>query len=417
MTPNKPRALLFVSPSENRSAYFSAGLSHFYKLDLYYTRDKNFFGPTFYQWLYAKDTAFYPVHSLDDILKAQNSYDLIIVQQDALGVFLKMFINQDTALEFLKKLKPKAKKFFWFEPGERLYFYCGRPEFWDLFDGVIKHHVLKKQFAHFLRDEKKAANFQSPDVPNYAPFVAENKNFQVENYYDKIIPYPFPPGLTDHYGLRWKNHKKIYDISGNTRGFSYQQTYLRSYLMDVLKRKLNPKFSYCFDYGSDGYVSNLSTWRRSLNPYLFKPFRIGELAFRLQYRKFVYPKPLYFHNLANSKTYFGLGAYFSATKTADAWQSGAVLFNWSFEKCDYGIPMVDGYNYVSVGERDEMSDDNYHLQPEFEDKIVSKVESVLNNEALQNSIRENQFKTYFDYYSSPAQFVKKIFIDKLKNSV
>ena len=75
--------------------------------------------------------------------------------------------------------------------------------------------------------------------------------------------------------------------------------------------------------------------------------------------------------------------------------------------------MQDDYNYVSIGERDEMTDDNESIRPEFIPGIISKIESILGDGKKQAEIVKNGKAVFQEYYSSPKQFVKKVFIERL----
>ena len=76
--------------------------------------------------------------------------------------------------------------------------------------------------------------------------------------------------------------------------------------------------------------------------------------------------------------------------------------------------MEDGYNYVSIGERDEMTEDNIHFKEEFTAAVTSKLENILNNSKKQQEIIKNQLEIYNQYFITPQQFVKKIFMEKIK---
>jgi hypothetical protein len=89
------------------------------------------------------------------------------------------------------------------------------------------------------------------------------------------------------------------------------------------------------------------------------------------------------------------------------------MINFSHKKFDYGLPMEDGVNYVSIGERDEMTDDNEQIKPEYIPGIIDKIEQILSDTKKQAEIIKNGKEIFNQYYSSPKQFVEQVFISKI----
>jgi len=333
--------------------------------------------PQLYLWQYDKDCRLLHCRSIDDALKIDDNYYDIIVVQDVVTKNLDKLDSRKEVLEFLKKLKKKTKKLYWFEPGEHFYFYFGSPEFWEMIDGVFKGSLFKKKYAYYIRDESLIFKYQWNYPPHYFDkIIPENKSLMIENYYDKIIPYSYSPSITDKPALTWLTKERIYDIAGNFQGNSG----MRFATMKMLQKRLGNKYFYSFDYGKNGHSINRRHAKNILNPFLIKKFHIGRILFHLKYGKYFYPKPLYFHNLANTKCYLGLGHYASSLRTFDAMGAGCVLLNWNMEKFEVGISLIDGYNYISIGDREKMTKDNFHLKEEYSDSIAEKVKSILDDE-------------------------------------
>jgi hypothetical protein len=188
---------------------------------------------------------------------------------------------------------------------------------------------------------------------------------------------------------------------------------LRCLIGELVQDKLGANFGYSFDF-ERFYRTNRPGIRNFFNPLLTNKWKITRYLSYLRYAKYHYPKLLYVHNLRQSRVHMGLGLFYSSYRTADVWSYGAVLLAWSHDKIDYGVPLTDGYNYVSIGEREKISPDNLKLLPEYKERIVDVVQNILNNPTKQQEIVSNALKTYGEYYSNPKQFVQKIFIDKAK---
>lgn len=409
---SKPTALVFAHPFEGRTSYFLAGLSRFYKLKIYYNWNKRFrFAlQVFYKWQYSSDAEFIRCDSLEEFNRIEEKYDAAFLFLESYHHFLPWPLGHQEILNSVKQVRRLVKDVFWLEIGERQYFTFGRPEFWDLISGVIKGQVFKKEFEYILKDPKKISLFQDPRLVEYPILAEENALLDLDKYRSKIIPFPFTPTITDLAKYSWKDHPKIYDWAANTR--TVGNGLLRCAVIQVLEQQLPDKYSHSIEYHNFRHASNLPANERPFDIYLTP--RIGKWLFKIKYGKYFYAQPLYLHNLLYSRCYLGLGWSFSSLRTADAWGAGSVLINFSMEKCDYGIPMIDGYNYVSIGERDEMTEDNRHFKSEFSEMIVGKVFSILIDRERQQLVVKNQLQIYNEYFSTPKQFVKKIFMDKIR---
>ena len=241
--------------------------------------------------------------------------------------------------------------------------------------------------------------------------VAENMQFDFKKYRSKILPVPYVPSITKPEDLNFSRQSKIYDLVANTR--TYGNGTLRYGLIKEIQNRLNPKFLYSFDYDNKGWETNLEDSQREFDPYLIKTGQLGKLFFKLKYGTYFYPQELYLHNLARAKCFLALSWVLLSFRTADCWGAGVVMINFSHKKFDYGIPMEDGVNYISIGERDEMTDDNELIKPEFIPGIIDKIESILANAKQQGEIIKNGRAIFNEYYASPKQFVKKILIEKV----
>ncbi len=411
----KPKALTFISPFEGRMSYLLAGLSHYYQIDAYYCASEHFSHKwqMFYRWLYNKDIRFIRYNNTpEEMLAVPEGYDAVFVEYAMVMTFFQGSGYHDKLLAFLQKLRAKAKRMYWSEVGEHQFYMFGRPQFWEMVDGVLKFQVFKPEYNHLLKDLMQISKFQDPVLAQDAELVKENMNFEIDKYYHKIYPFPLPHSIVDNSALAWAKHRRIYDIAGNTR--SGGNGALRYTVIREIQKRLDKQYTYSFDYDDKGWESNVSYWQRRLNPfYGIRKFRFGELFFRVLHYRLFYPGPLYFHNLSNAKCYLGLPWTFSSMRTADTWQAHTVLLCFSFKKCNYGIPVKDGYNYVSLGERDEITDDNVHLKGEYMPQIMDKIHAILGDERKQKEIIKNQVATYKEYCISPKQFVKKIFIEKI----
>ena len=410
----KPKALVFCSPFEGQRGYFLAGLSHFYQVDIYYPTSRRFRSKwqIFYPWAYSKDARFFTHKTLQELLDAPSGYEAVFIHPNALTPFFGWYENQQELTEFVLKMKEKGKKIYWLDMGENQYHITSQPQFWDNIDFCLKGQVFKKEYEYINFDPKKVALFQGRDVMENPTVIKDNSQFDFDRYRHKILPCPYVPSITKPKDLDFSGKKKVYDLAANTR--TYGNGTLRYGLIREIQKRLKREYIYSFDYDNKGWETNLPQDQRQFDPYLIKTAKLGKLLFKLKYGKYFYPQPLYLHNLARAKCFLGLSWVLLSFRTADCWGAGVVLINFSHKKFDYGIPMEDGYNYISIGERDEMTDDNEHIKPEYIPRIVEKVEAILGDEKKQKEIIKNGYATFQEYYSSPKQYVKKIFIDKIE---
>lgn len=408
----KPTALAFVSPFEGARSYFLAGLSHFYKLDVYYSTNSRFRfkWQIFYAWAYARGARFFKYRVLQELLDVAGGYDAVFIHPNALTPFFGWFENQKEITEFVVNMKNKGKKIYWLDIGETQYHYTSSPLFWDNIDACLKGQVFKKEYEPIFFNRKQVNLFNGWDWMASETVMKENEKMDFEKYRRKILPVPFSPSITQAKDLDFSNVPKLYDISANTRSFG--NGLLRYRLIQEMQKRLNKKYIYSFDYDDKGWATNFSGTRQLPVKLLTKLGKLGKLIFKVKYGKYGYPGPLYVHNLAYSRCYFGPACILLSFRAADCFGAGTVLISFSFNKFDYGLPMEDGVNYVSLGERDEMTDDNENIRPEFIPAILAKVEGILGDRPKQEEIIKNGKKIYEEYYSSPKQFVKKIFIDK-----
>ena len=411
MPSNKPKAIVFAHPFEGRTSYFLAGLSHFYELIIYYNASKRFrFSfQVFYKWQYAGDVKFIKCNSPDEVLDAEGSFDAAFVFVESMFEHLKWFEGQAEITEFVKKLKKRVGKLVWMEIGEHQWFMVPEDPFWETVDYVVKGQVFRPEYEHLMHDLSRIHLFQGKLPEEHQRLKVGNLKFEMGKWRHKILPLPFTPCITEQKSLDWPGVDRIYDFSGNTRTFG--NGLLRYDVIKAIKEGLENEFRYSFEFDPIGQVTNLSEDKKPNDIYL-KPY-IGKLLFKLKYGRFFYPQPLYVHNLSKTRVYLGLGFTFSSLRTADVWGSGSVLVNFSLAKCDYGIPVEEGKHYISIGERDEMTDDNVVFKKEYSEQVVEKVRDILKDRDRQNEIIGNQYKLYREYFSSPEQFVKKIFIEKI----
>ena len=409
----KPTALAFVSPFEGARGYFLAGLSHYYALNVYYytTRRFRFKWQIFHSWAYDSDVRFTKYTSLQELLNVYSGYDAIFIHPNALTPFFGWYENQKEITEFVLKMKEKGKKIYWLDTGEVQYHSTSNPDFWDNIDLALKGQVFKKEYEHLFFDEQKALLFNGPDVMQNETIVAENMKFNFDKYRHKILPCPYVPSITRPKDLDFSKTKKVYDIAANTR--SYGNGILRYRLIREIQNRLDKTYIYSFDYDDKGWETNAPEGQKNFDPYLIKTLKLGKLLFKLKYSTYFYPQPLYLHNLSRAKCFFAPAWCLLSFRNADAWGAGCVLINFSVKKFNYGLPMQDDYNYVSIGERDEMTDDNESIRPEFIRGIISKIESILGDGKKQAEIVKNGKAVFQEYYSSPKQFVKKVFIERL----
>jgi len=415
----KPKALAVANLFEGRIGYLVAGLSHFFDLDVLYITNHQFSKESeiFYPWLYDAGVNFTKFVSPEQILELNKTYEFFFFDAEPFNVYRssngqtpKYFESKTHMLDFFGKIKKKIPKFYYIEMGEIFFFSFTSPEFWDLVDGVIKHHVFKKEFAHLVRREAQNPQnflFSHKDFSNEAELMKDNSIFEAENYYHKIFPLPFPPSIVDAPNSIVPLKKRLYDIAGN---FHIVHK-LRCGIAQIVKDSLKPGQYYGMDYGAF-WESNKKVFKNLLNPLLVEKMKITRLLSKFKYGKYHYPKLLYVHSLKQSKSFLGLGLYYSSYRTADVWSYGSVLISWSHDKIDYGVPLIDGYNYISIGEREEISPNNKDILPQYKEKIASIVQGILQNPAKQQELINNGLKTYQEYYSSPKQMVKKIFIEK-----
>lgn len=410
----KPKALVFCSPFEGQRGYFLAGLSHYYQIDVYYptSRRFRFKWQIFYPWAYSQDARFFKYQRLREFLDAPAGYDAVFIHPNALTPFFGWYENQQELTEFVLKMKQKGKKIYWLDMGENQYHQVCNPKFWENIDFCLKGQVFKKQYEYINFDPKKVALYQGKDVMENPVTIADNMGFDLEKYRHKILPCPFTPSIIKAEDLNFSGVNKIYDISANTR--TWGNGALRYAIYQEIAKRIQNKFVYSFDYDEKGWAGNYEQKDKLSVNYLLKMGKLGKLLFKVKYNKYFYPGPLYLHNLSHSKCYLGLASIYLSFRTADCWGAGVVLLNFSMDKCDYGIPMEDGVNYVSVGERDEMTDDNEHIKPGCIPQILEKVELILGDEKKQKEIVKNGYATFEEYFSSPKQYVKKIFIDKIE---
>ncbi len=417
----KPRALVVANPFEGRIGYFLAGLSHFFELEVLYIADHIFSkdSQVFYRWLYSKDVIFTKFNDPLDVFERKGAYDYFFFHSEPFNVFgnslsqkMEFFSAKEELLEYLKKVKEKIPHIYYIEMGEIFFFNFTSPDFWELVDGVIKHHVFKKEFAYLVREEAKnptSFKYSSPYLSQNQQLMEENAVFELEKYYHKIFPLPFPPSIVEEPSSRLPLKKRLYDISGN---FHIAHK-LRCSTAAAVKENLKPGQFYGMDYGAF-WETNKKSLKNLLCFLLIEKMKITRLLSKFKYGKYHYPKLLYVHTLKQAKCFLGLGLFFSSYRTADVWSYGSVLISWSHDKINYGVPLVDGYNYVSIGEREEISSNNIDLTPEHKERIVKIVSGILSDPVKQQQLVENGLKTYHEYYSSPKQMVQKIFIEKIK---
>lgn len=408
----KPTALVFAHPFEGRTSYFLAGLSHFYDLEIYFVTNKRFrfAWQIFYKWQYSKDAKFVSCQSLAQLDAIEKKYNAAFLFLEAYHFFLPWPLGQKEILASIHRIGALTKNIFWFEIGERQYFTFGRPEFWDSVKAVIKGQVFKKQYEHILKDPQKVSLFQDPKLASYPELVEENAVLDLEKYRSKVLPFPFTPTITDLARYDLSRYEKAYDWAANTR--TVGNGLMRFEVIQTLEKNLPDKYSHSIEYHNVKHAVNLPKQSRPRDIYLTP--HIGRALFKAKFGKYFYAQPLYWHNLVRSRCYLGLGFTFSSLRTADVWGAGSVLVNFSFEKCDYGVPVEDGFNYVSLGERDEMSLDLSTFKPEFGQRICQIMEQILSDRKKQELIIKNQLATFNEYFISPQQFVKKIFIEKIK---
>jgi hypothetical protein len=203
----------------------------------------------------------------------------------------------------------------------------------------------------------------------------------------------------------------VYDLVANTRTFGNGT--LRYGLIKQVQKQLKSKFIYSFDYDNQGWETNLPKNQEIFDSYLIKTGKLGKFLFKLKYGKYFYPQELYVHNLARAKCFLALSWVLLSFRTADCFGAGVVMINFSHKKFEYGIPMEDGVNYVSIGERDEMTDDNEQIKPEYIPGIIDKIEQILSDTKKQAEIIKNGKEIFNQYYSSPKQFVGKVFMSKI----
>ncbi len=410
---NKPKAIAFVSPFEGARGYFLAGLSHYYDLTVYYSVSKRFrfLWQIFHKWAYSQDVKFVKYESLEELLNIPRSNEAVFIHLNALTPFFGWYENQAEIVEFILKLKEKSQHIYILDMGENQYHFTSRPEFWDNIDVCLKGQVFKPEYESIFFDKNKVALFQGKDVMQNSVIVEENLKMDFNKYRHKILPIPYVPSITKSKDLNFSSHAKLYDLVANTRTFGNGT--LRYGLIKEIQNRLNPKFVYSFDYDDKGWKTNLPKNQQVFDPYLIKTGNFGKLLFKIKYGKYFYPQSLYIHNLALAKCFLALSWVLLSFRTADCFGAGVVMINFSHKKFDYGLPMEDGVNYVSIGERDEMTDDNEQIKPEYIPGIIDKIEQILSDTKKQAEIIKSGKEIFNQYYSSPKQFVEKVFISKI----
>lgn len=412
---SKPTAIAFVSPFEGARGYFLAGLSHYYELTVYYTvsRRFRFKWQIFHLWAYDTDVSFIKYDSLKELLNIPSGRDAIFIHPNALTPFFGWYENQREMTEFVLLMKQKGKKIYWLDMGENQYHVTSSSQFWDNIEVCLKGQVFKQEYESIFFDPKKVALFQGKDVMENQTIIDENQKMDFNKYRHKILPCPYVPSITRPKDLDFHNQRKIYDIVANTR--TYGNGTLRYGLIREIQKRMNQKYIYSFDYDDKGRETNVPDDEGDFDPYLIKFAKIGKMLFKAKYGTYFYPQEFYVHNLSRAKCFFAPAWCLLSFRNADCWGAGCVLINFSAKKFNYGLSMEDGVNYVSIGERDEMTDDNESIRPEFIPGIVEKIDSILGDEKKQAEIIKNGRAIFEEYYSSPKQFVKKVFIDKISN--
>ncbi len=415
----KPKALVVANPFEGRIGYFLAGLSHYFELEVLYLTDHQFTkeSQVFYRWLYDSDVSFTLCKNPNEVFEKKGTYEYFFFHADPFNVFsnslkqsLEFFKDKDDLLTYLLRVKQKIPHLYYIEMGEIFFFSFTSQKFWDMVDGVIKHHVFKKEFAYLVREEAKNPNafkYSSTYLAKNRHLMLENSLFEAEKYYHKIFPLPFPPSIVDQPSGTVPLKNRLYDVGGN---FHIAHK-LRCGVAQVIKENLKPGQTYGIDYGAF-WESNKKSIKNIFNSLLVEKMKLTRLLSKIKYGKYKYPKLLYVHALKRSRCFLGLGLFYSSYRTADVWSYGSVLISWSHDKVDYGVPLVNGYNYISIGEREEISPNNIDLRPEYKEKIVDAVQKILNDPQKQQEIVENGQKTYQEFFSSPKQLVQKIFIQR-----
>lgn len=390
-----------------------AGLSHYYQLNIYYTvsRRFRFLWQIFCKWGYSGDQKFIKYSGLKELLNVASGYDAVFINIAALTPFFGWYENQKEIVDFVLRMKQKGKKIYWLDSGELQYYATSSSMFWDNIDFALKGQVFKQEYEPLFFDRKKMALFNGLDTMKSEVLIQDNQKMDFNKYRHKILPCPYVPSITKLKDLDFSNTRKIYDIAANTR--TYSNGLLRYRLIMEIQKRLNPKYMYSFDYDNKGWETNLPKDRKDFDPYLISTAKLGKLLFKLRYGTYFYPQSLYLHNLARAKCFFAPAWCLLSYRNADVWGAGAVLINFSVKKFECGIPMEDGFNYISIGERDEMTDDNETIKSEFIPGIMEKIEAILGNETQQKEIIKNGWAIFNEYYSSPKQYMKKIFIDKI----
>jgi hypothetical protein len=176
--------------------------------------------------------------------------------------------------------------------------------------------------------------------------------------------------------------------------------------------------SYYFDYGTAGIRRRGGPVTASVNPYLIKTGSVGKALHRLLRKKHVYPSPEYIHALVHAKAYLGPGLFFSSYRTADAWGHRAALLTWDHSQINYGVPMIDGKTYISIGKRHEMFPGNEHWADQrSKEQFTSLMSDILSDNNLLNQVVEHQTAAYVKYFSHPKVFVEELYPAMLPSPV
>ena len=412
----KPKALVICHPFEARICYFLAGLSHFYQLELLYKPNKPFSKPSevFFLWLFAKDVKFTLWHGPESPFKPGASYDAVFVHAEFFGLFsVKKLVFEDRlqVLGFLGKLRGITKKLFFMELAEFYFFLFPEPEFWQMVDGVVRCYMFKKEYAYLVREEAKnphALHYHGGPYQGNTALFELNKDFLVEQYYGKIYALPFPGSVVDAPKKITPLNERSHNIGANFRADQTTRVAVASAVVDSAQ---HGKLTYSMDY-DNAYFTNRRTPGNFYFSALVKSWSVERALSKIFYGKYPYVTMPYMFNLNNCRCILALGLKNRSLRNVDCWSHGAVCLDWSYEKMDCGIPMVDGYNYFSLGVREEIFPDNEHFGPGQKEKVLAKVEEILLDHKKQEELVKSQLEVYNQYYSSPANFVKKIFISK-----
>lgn len=396
----KLRARVFVTPCEGRVAYFLAGLSHYFRLEILIPySDLNH--KRLFQEYFAQDTTITPINTIEEIFSIDNEFDIFMFDGDMLLRFFDKNKERYKLDVFLQKMRRHVQKIYYIEPGEVFFFNFCDDVFWSLIDGVIKHQVFKIEHAHLLREDTDKFLYHDPKIGSDIERMDSNRVFEVEKYYAKIFPLPFPPSITEDITVNFLKNVTLYDIAGNFQ----KNASARIAMLDIVSQTDNKFF---LDYG-DTSTTNRKHILNMFNPY-FIPNKIGKALFSIRYRRFLYPQAKYVHSLLHTKAYLGLGLFFSSYRTADVWRYKKALLAWNHEIIDYGLPMIDGENYISIGNREQMFTHNINWKDDTAKReFLNRLESILSDSNLLQKVSAGGINTFNEYFSHPKEFVKKLF--------